>query len=455
MKRATIKHWQKKIFILCWTSYACAYLCRLNISVAIPVLEENRVLAKTALGMAGGLFFWFYAFGQLINGRLGDRFDGRKFIFLGLFASAIANILFGISAGFFIMHVLWALNGYFQSILFGPLMKMLVNWFPANKRSKTSLGVFSAAIAGNILSWGVLGQVVSFTGWRSIFLIPGLITLIYSFIWYTNVKNRPDEIGFTIEENKQINIEEDRQVTIEEDKPVNIDKEKQITVNQDRQISIDGNKHDTIEKDKRATKTNNQISTKESFIKTIFGTDLWLIALSGIPLGLVREGINVWGPTLLYESFHLDIQSTLSMVVMIPCLNFLGVMAARYLIGLFPKDEKKVVSILFIFGVTACIFLYLLKTTSVIVYLLLLCCCSSSLYGATSVITSVIPLNYRLTSSTVGFLDFTIYLGAGVSGILTGFVSENFGWNAVTLLWTIAGIAGTVFIIMSKKKRNG
>ena len=84
MKRATIKHWQKKIFILCWTSYACAYLCRLNISVAIPVLEENRVLAKTALGMAGGLFFWFYAFGQLINGRLGDRFDGRKFIFLGL-----------------------------------------------------------------------------------------------------------------------------------------------------------------------------------------------------------------------------------------------------------------------------------------------------------------------------------------------------------------------------------
>ena len=57
-----------------------------------------------------------------------------------------------------------------------------------------------------------------------------------------------------------------------------------------------------------------------------------------------------------------------------------------------------------------------------------------------------------MTSSVAGFLDFSIYLGAGLSGIITGFLSNRIGWNIVILLWIIVGIAGCICIRINHLK---
>lgn len=406
-----LDYWQKRIFVLCWGAYTFAYLCRLNLSVAIPLIEEYMAFDKTSLGLIGGSFFWVYAFGQLINGRLGDKLKSRYFVFVGLFISAVVNILFGYSTNLFFMIILWALNGYFQSILWGPLIKTLYQWFPQRQMPKIALNIFSSVIAGFLLTWGVLAQLANYISWNGVFQMPGIILLGYSLVWILFVRSTPGEVGLCLE---------------------------------DTEKSID-NKEDSTHNESGEVET-------YSFWQLVFNNKLYIIMFSGIALGFIREGISLWGPTLLFETFHLNLKSTMSMALVIPFFNFFGVLIARLLIAKFINKEKKLVTLFFIGATICCTLLFLTKSLSVIVFFALLATCSLCLYGATSIITSVIPLNYHLPSSVAGFLDFSIYLGAGLSGIITGFISDRIGWNQVVLIWVIVGLIGIVCMYGAENK---
>lgn len=406
MKNRSMNYWQKRIFILCWVAYSLAYLGRINLSIAIPLMEDSLYFDKTGLGFIGSAFFWVYAFGQLINGRLGDKFTSRNFVFLGLLISAILNLLFGFFTSLLFMTILWAFNGYFQSMLWGPLMKTINRWCPKRQKSKMALYMFSSVVSGFLLTWGGLGQISSYIGWKGVFWIPGVILLIYSLFWYLYARNNPEEVGLRLEDAKL--------------EPLELNPE--------------------------------EYDLAELGLELIFHTRLYLIALSGIPLGFIREGISLWGPTMLFETFRLNLKSTVVAALLIPLFNFMGVIVARLFITKFQNNETKLAVIFFAGGILTCTLLYFFKDSSIIVYLALLAVCSLSLYGASSILTSVIPLKYHMTSSVAGFLDFSIYLGAGISGILTGFLSGKFGWNIVALLWVVAGAAGSICVYMAGRR---
>lgn len=427
MQEKTITYWKKRIFLLCWLAYTLAYLGRINLSIAIPLMENNLILDKTSLGFIGSAFFWVYAFGQLINGRLGDKFACRDFVFAGLFISAILNILFSFTTNLFIMIVLWAFNGYFQSMLWGPLMKTINQWFPSEQKSKIALYMFSSVVSGFLLTWGCLGQLSSYTGWKGMFWIPGVVLLTYSFVWYSFVRNNPEEAGL-----QHI------------DKAYSEGKDLIDASSECKRFSLQ-NASQVI-----SDNTNN----KTSFIlKLVFSSGLYLVAFAGIPLGFIREGISLWGPTMLYETFGLNLKSTMGAALLIPLFNFIGVIVARLLIVKFHNKETYLIFIFFASGTLGCISLYFLGAAGIIVNLTLLAICSLSFYGASSIITSVIPLKYDMTSSIAGLLDFSIYLGAGLSGIVTGFLSNKIGWNLVVLLWIMAGTAGGMCVYMAGKTK--
>lgn len=45
-----LNYWRKRVFISLWITYASFYLCRVNISIAIPGILEEYNLTKTAMG---------------------------------------------------------------------------------------------------------------------------------------------------------------------------------------------------------------------------------------------------------------------------------------------------------------------------------------------------------------------------------------------------------------------
>ena len=276
---------RNKVFILCWLAYACAYLCRVNMSIAIPSISQTLGYSKISLGLVGSSFFWAYGIGQLINGYIGDRISGRIFVFFGLLISSLINIFFGLAPTLVAMVFLWLFNGYFQSMLWGPIVRILSRWFPREENTRVSVGISTSMVGGFLISWGLLGQVLSNVHWSWFFLIPGIIVAIYAFVWVLLIRPEPfcrDYVEPSLELSNT-DIPEDSRADA-------------------------GGKRDT------------------SFIGFIIENRLWIIAISCVTQGIVKEGITLWGPSYLMETQGLDLGSTTTYVLLIPLMNFAGIL---------------------------------------------------------------------------------------------------------------------------------
>ncbi|MCK5418541.1 MAG: hypothetical protein KAI93_08545, partial [Desulfobacterales bacterium] len=61
------RSWQVRTFITIWITYGTFYLCRANISFALPGLSAEFGYSKTMLGLLGTMLFIMYSLGQFIN----------------------------------------------------------------------------------------------------------------------------------------------------------------------------------------------------------------------------------------------------------------------------------------------------------------------------------------------------------------------------------------------------
>jgi sugar phosphate permease len=139
---------------LCWLAYVISYFGRVNLSITLPYLQSVYGYSKASLGMVALGFFGAYAAGQLINGVLGDRFNPRYFISIGLLFAGVSNIFFGITHNLGAMILFWAINGYFQSMLWGPLVRIISGSTPKQHLPKFAALFFiilMAAFKGNII----------------------------------------------------------------------------------------------------------------------------------------------------------------------------------------------------------------------------------------------------------------------------------------------------------------
>lgn len=412
MKQKSLKTWQLRTFILCWFAYACIYFGRVNLSVAIPEIQDFLGASKTQVGIIASLFFWVYGIGQLINGYIGDKVSSRLYIFIGLIVTASANILFGFSTSLIIMVVLWAVNGFFQSMLWGPMAKTITYWVSPEKRSSAAIGISTSIVGGFLMAWGLSGQILEHLNWKWIFWIPGIFILLYSVVWYAGIRDHPEDIGLK-SPNKEI-----------------------YNVNEENDI-----------------KTHLNYSLWEVIKKT----RLWLVVVACLAQGIVKDGINLWAPTFLMETHNLDIKSTTSLIIAIPVMNFCGVILAGWLNKKFMYREKITTIVLFVIGIFMIVGLNTLGATSIFLGIIFLGLSSAMMYGANTLLLGVIPMNfakYNKVSSIAGALDFCSYIAAGFAASITGFIVDSFGWGSVLSFWVVVTILGSIALVVSQLYDN-
>jgi len=380
----------KSAFLLCWFAYTLAYFGRVNISVAIPVMEKTLGWSNTQLGLIGSSFFWIYAIGQLINGSIGDHVSPRKFVFIGLFFSALLNLAFGSLTLLPIMIVIWGINGYFQSMLWGPIVRTLSDHIHPRRNNIVAVGMAASMTVGYLMAWGLSGKIVSLLGWRWAFWTPSVILALYAFLWLIKVKS--DKF------------------------------------------------HNAVHPTK----------SKQALLKITWNDGLWLIMIASIAQGVVKEGINLWGPMLLMKTHGLDLSSTVAYSILIPAIGFSGAILAGLLNKKLNHREKPTILIMLIAsGITVMAF-HIFGAGSAISGTLFLSLTVALLNGANSILMTIIPLNYvkyKRVSSVAGLLDFSAYVGAGLSGIFTGIIADKFGISTVAFLWIAFLILGSLALL--------
>ena len=164
------------------------YVDRGAIAVAAPVMKGELGLSATQFGIAVSAFFWVYAPVQLLVGWLCDRFSVYKMIAGGIVLWALSTLLMGFAGGFLSLLVLRVMLGVGESIAFPGTSKIIARHVPAERRGIANASVAAGIALGPALGTLAGGYIVAGWGWRPMFIIFGLATLIWLVPWWRTAR---------------------------------------------------------------------------------------------------------------------------------------------------------------------------------------------------------------------------------------------------------------------------
>ena len=164
-------------FIAATLGYSLYYVCRTSLNVMKKPILDSGSLDASQLGVIGSALLFAYAIGKFVNGFIADYCNIKRFMATGLIVSAAANALMGVlglmhsvipTAVIFISFaVMWAFNGWSQSMGAAPAIISLSRWYPLKERG-TYYGFFSASHnLGEFFSFLFVGSIVTFAGWQA------------------------------------------------------------------------------------------------------------------------------------------------------------------------------------------------------------------------------------------------------------------------------------------------
>jgi len=403
------KYWRRRVFISLWITYSTFYLCRVNISIAVPGIMKEFDYTKTALGIIMTCLFFTYALGQFINGQLGDKFGARKFVSFGLLISGGLNIIFGFTSTITAMMIVWGLNGYFQSMGWAPSVKTVANWFPQEKRGKMGGLLGTSYQIGNAYSWALVGFIVGLLGWRWAFWLPGIIVIISAIHWFIRGRNAPEEVGLA---------------TIEEE--------------------AEG-KNDIYE-----IREDYHLGFSRTLSIVLKNPAIWVVALTLFCLNIVRYGFMSWVPTYMFEVQKVAISTAAYKAIAIPMAGSLGAIFAGWITDAFFYSKRAPVAMvmLMLLGIFAWLF-SCIPTDRLALSFICLLMIGFMTYGPHILIVGSIPMDYasrKAASSATGFIDCMGYVGAAFAGVGSGWLIDNYGWNASFYFWAAGAFIAAILM---------
>ena len=171
------------------------YVDRGAIGIAAPVMKSELRLSATQFGLVVSAFFWVYAPVQLVVGWLVDRFSVYRLMAGGLLLWAVSTLAMGFAGGFASLLVLRVMLGVGETIAFPGGSKIITRHVPPEQRGMANaalaLGIALGPAAGTLAG----GLILASFGWRAIFLVFGLVTLLWLLPWQLAVRGLDQEDG--------------------------------------------------------------------------------------------------------------------------------------------------------------------------------------------------------------------------------------------------------------------
>ncbi len=177
-----------------FVTYSLAYLDRANYSFgAAAGMASDLQISKNASGLLGALFFLGYFAFQIPGTLWAQRHSVRKLIFLGLIGWGALAASIGLLSDLKALIAVRFLLGVVESAVLPALLLLVARWFTRSERARVS----SILILGNpvTVTWmSVLsGYLAHSFGWRNMFIAEGLPPIIWAFVWWKLVQDRPSE----------------------------------------------------------------------------------------------------------------------------------------------------------------------------------------------------------------------------------------------------------------------
>jgi MFS transporter, ACS family, D-galactonate transporter len=172
------------VLILMVISVAINYIDRGSLSTAAPLLSEELKLSPAQLGMLFSAFFWSYALLQIFSGWLADRYNVIWVMAIGFFIWSVATAATGIAQSVGILFLLRLLLGIGESAAYPCYSKIIVSNYPEQQRGLANALIDAGTKAGPAFGTLIGGILMVRFGWRPIFIVLGLGSLLWLPAWF-------------------------------------------------------------------------------------------------------------------------------------------------------------------------------------------------------------------------------------------------------------------------------
>jgi MFS family permease len=172
-----------RVLFLLALSVFINYLDRGNLSIAAPSLKNEFQLSATQLGVLLSSFFWTYSFFLPLSGWLVDRLDVKWVIASGFFLWSSATAATGGVHAFGTLLLARLVLGAGESVSYPACSTILSRYFSEHKRGFANASIVAGMALGPAVGTLAGGILMSRFGWRPVFLVVGLTSLLWLLPW--------------------------------------------------------------------------------------------------------------------------------------------------------------------------------------------------------------------------------------------------------------------------------
>lgn len=412
-------------FVAATVGYSLYYVCRTSLNVMKKPIIDSGFLDAAELGVIGSALLFAYAIGKAVNGFVCDYCNIKRFMATGLAVSLTVNLAMGLlgfvdsavptAVIFGIFVVLWAINGWSQSMGSPPAIISLSRWFPLSRRG-TFYGIFSASHnLGEFFSFLFVGNVVLAAGWQWGFVGSAVAGALGVVLVLFLLHDTPQSKGLP---------------------------------------AIETIAHEKAQSD---------LSTREIQRQVLLTPAVWVLAGASAFMYISRYAINGWGVLFLEEVKGFDSQTAVWIVSINALLGIFGTVLSGWFSDSIFKGDRRVPALIFGVVNTVALLLFVYGGNALWVNVL-----AMSLFGVAMGVlicflgglmaVDIVPR--RATGAALGIVGVASYIAAGLQDVISGWLIESnttmladgsreYDFTLATMFWIAASVVSFLLPLLN------
>ncbi len=402
------RYWRFRVMYSMMGGYALFYFVRKNISMASKSITDEFSLTNTQWGLVLSASTIVYAFSKFFSGMIADRVNPKYLMSIGLFGSAVFNLMFGYGSSLSFFMIVWAFNNLFQGAGMPPCSRLLTNWF-APKEIGSAWGIWNAShqIGGAVIVvWA--GYLVAHYGWRSAFWMPAILCILGSLWLFNRLTDSPESMGLP---------------------PVEVFKGEA--------------------KEAPAPSLPFWLAFRKYILTNPW---VWVVSVANFFVYIVRIGVMDWAPKYLQEAKGFDIKQASYALSGFELAGIFGALAAGWLSDKVFKGRRGPVSVSFMILLVASVtILFFVPSGQILTMASVFIALGFFVYGPQLLI-AVAAADFatkQSASSAVGLTGLLGYMGATLCGVTSGALVDRYGWNGALWLYLGSAIIGCFLLALT------
>ena len=381
--------------------YFVSYLTRLDYAAVLLEIVRSEGVSKELASLALTGSAVTYGFGQLISGYLGDKIKPYYLIAFGLFCAGVTNILIPLHPSAEYMTAVWCVNGFAQSMLWPPMIKIMAVTFDSDTYNRACLKVSWGSSLATVFVYLFAPVMIYMASWRSVFYVCAVLGITMGVIWIVAMK-----------------------------------------------------------KFSNATSSSRSTSVPEAPRQKFTAGIILILALSMFSIvlhGALRDGVTNWMPTYISETFKLGSEISILTGVALPLFSILCFQIASTVSRKWIKNEFTAAAVFFASGFIGAAVLALTGGNNVFVSVFMAALITGAMHGVNFMFIGLLPRSFGKFSKlsfVTGLLNSSTYIGSAISTYGIAVLSTHFGWGAITWLWTFLALVPTIICVIVAKPWN-